>query len=201
MHSFIFYQNFSGLRIGHHQPPDDGRYSAEKRCTRRANCISSVVFIPVIKSDVDGTWAKAYQRDLEQQSSEWRHPHSLRKHKRSTNSKSVLLCHPIPKSDCECRTLQDISPVPSTPCSNIKASTADLQCHLPIWRSYSPLSRHFQKCCQSWGARSIAAASISPDISPCDCDMIPKLNESLRWRTICIEGGHSNSSSVRGGSD
>jgi hypothetical protein len=78
------------LCIGHHQPPDDCRYRAEKHRRKRVNCILSVVFILIIKSDVDETWAKAYQLDLEQQSSEY-HPHSLRKHKRSTNSKVYCL--------------------------------------------------------------------------------------------------------------
>jgi len=185
-----------------YQPPDDGWYRAEKLCRRGLNCISKCC----VHSDnnIRCQWNVSKSLSTGSQTTVLRMTSSKLTAKTQTfdELRSVLLCRPIPKSDCQCTTLQDISPVPPTPRNNIKAPTTDLQCHLPIWRCYSPLSGHFQKCCQSWRSEVLQQPPCSPDISPCDCYMTPQTEWVLAMENnLQREKGDSNSSSVGGGTD
>lgn len=164
-------------------------------------CISSVVFVLITWSDVNGTWSWAHQLDLEQKSPKWRHPHSLWKHRRSTISKVSFSAIPFQSHTVNAQNYKIFLQYHLHHALTYKHLTADLQCHLPIWRYHSPLGRHFQKSCPSRGSEASRQPPCSPDISPCDYDTVPKPNKSLRQRTISLEVGHSDGSSVRGGTE
>jgi hypothetical protein len=199
-HSFIFYKLFRFFVLATIGPPMMADTELENVAEDEWIAISSAVFNLITKSDVDETWAKAYQLDLKQQSSKWWNPHSPWWHKRSTDSKVFLTAIQFQSQTVNAQHYNSFL--------QYHPHHAETQKHLQLTYDanflYEDVTVHsadifknaVRVSSQKWNT-SLPVLFTSVHVTV----MIPKLNESLRRRTICIQGGHSNSSSVRGGTD
>lgn len=145
---------------------------------------------------IDETWARAYEPELKRQSNEWRHPGSPRKHKVRQNpsptklmiilaydSQGVLVCHPVREG----RTV------------NAQYYKSFLQYHLRRAvrekrpelldnaiilhdNATSHTADTVRRCLQRWGWEVLQHPPYSPDLSPCDFDLIPKVKKPLRGK-------------------
>lgn len=151
---------------------------------------------------IDETWAKSYEPQLKRQSSEWRHHGSPRKttvRQTATNVKTmlilaydwdgVILKHVVPP-----RQTIDAAYYCSFLRNNLRAALRRTRRHFmdnpPILlhdNARAHVARAVSDLLNRWGWEVLYHPPYSPDISPCDFDLIPKLKEPLRgtkFRTV-----------------
>src|SRR5258705_4248364 len=145
---------------------------------------------------IDETWARAYEPELKHQSNEWRHPGSSRPQKvRQEPSRvkvmlivaydyeGVILTHDVPQgqtvnADYYCRFLQHhLRPAvrrkrPRLLRDNLPIVLYDnARCHV---------AQDVKDLLRRWSWEVLEHPPYSPDMSPCDYNLFPKLKEPLR---------------------
>lgn len=146
---------------------------------------------------IDETWARAYEPQLKRQSNEWRHHGSPRKvtvRNTTTNVKAMLIIaydcdgviinHTVPQrqtvtAEYYCNFLQN----------NLRAALRRKRRH---FLNNPPIILHDNARAHAavavtdlllrWGWEVLYHPPYSPDLSPCDYDLFPKMKEPLRGR-------------------
>lgn len=145
---------------------------------------------------IDETWARAYEPELKRQSNEWRHRGSPRKHKFRQNpsptkvmlilaydSQGILECHPVRQGHTV-----NAAYYRSFLLHNLRRTLRRKRPELlnNVIILHDNATSHTAACVQNlvrrWGWEILEHPPYSPDLSPCDFDLIPKLKTPLRGK-------------------
>lgn len=93
---------------------------------------------------------------------------------------SFLVCHPIPQDQTECTVFKVISAVSAMFYGQGELSRRALHClHV---KATHKTAETLMKVFQHWVWRVLQFPLCSPKFSPCNCDMIPQLNQLLQGK-------------------
>ena len=145
---------------------------------------------------IDETWARAYEPELKRQSAEWRHHGSPRKHKVRQNPspvklmvilaydiRGIILCHFVPH-----RQTVNAAYYHAYLQNNLRRAIRNkrpelLDNAIILHDNATSHTADIVKTrLQRWRWEVLDHPPYSPDLSPCDFDLIPKLKAPLRGR-------------------
>lgn len=155
---------------------------------------------------IDEFWARAYEPELKRQSAEWRHAGSPRRQKVRQNPspvklmvivaydvRGVIVCHFVPHGrTVTAQYYRDF--LVRQVRRGVRDKRPDLVDSAIILHDNA--RPHKAECVRQllrrWGWEELEHPPYSPDISPCDFDLIPKIKEPLRGRRFATREDIAN---------